>query len=54
MKMFLNLELFSECLLFHLFLTNVEEYTRPAEELKHNDVFSVLVSVYQNLDCISE
>jgi hypothetical protein len=42
MKTFLNPELFSDCLLFPLFMTNVREYTRPVEVVQHNYVFSVL------------
>jgi len=42
MKTFLNPELFSGCLLFPLFMTNVKEYTRPVEVVQHNYVFSIL------------
>jgi len=42
MKTFLNPELFSDCLLFPLFMTNVKEYTRPFEVVHHNYVLSVL------------
>lgn len=48
MKTFLNPELFSDCLLFPLFMTDVKEYTRPVEVVQHNCVFCF------GLDCVSE